>query len=675
MEQQRDQTSRSSKSSALGKSSQKQVRTQEQHAPLPLKRPTTDDPTAWRVYWQTQNQVWRTQPEISLERQEELEQRLKIVPDIEKGIYPFQGMKLDRDDVEWLLVTHDGGGGPVDRANKELSEKTGLDVRGADLCQADLQQLPLTKLCGGLTYDEYIDATEEQRKIAVVLMNGADLRGAQLERADLCEVQLKGADLRGVQLKGADLRGVQLKGADLRGVQLKGADLSEAQLGGADLREAQLEGVNLCWAQLEEANLCWAQLGGAYLIGAQLGRADLFRAQLKGANLSEAQLGGANLYWAQLEGADLSEAQLKGANLSGAQLGGANLSRAQLEGANIYGAQLEGADLSRAQLKGADLREAQLERAELNRAQLEGADLREAQLEGASLILAQLEGADLNGAQLKGASLGGAQLERANLYGAQLEGAFLYGAQLEGADLRGAQLKGADLYRAQLKGANLSGAQLEGANLREVILGNQQRVGPQLADVQWGNTNLAVLDWSQVSILGEEYKAKRKSSDGQKKNKSRRLSEYQAAVRANRQLAVALQTQGLNEEASCFAYHAQRLQRIVLRRHHKFASYLFSGFLDLIAGYGYRAGRAIIWYLLVIVGFAAAYFVFGHVPLFPDALVFSLMSFHGRGFFPSLSGETSLHNQLVEIAAVEAVVGLFIEISFIATFTQRFFGK
>lgn len=53
----------------------------------------------------------------------------------------------------------------------------------------------------------------------------------------------------------------------------------------------------------------------------------------------------------------------------------------------------------------------------------------------------------------------------------------------------------------------------------------------------------------------------------------------------------------------------------------------------------------------------------------------SLASFHGRGFFPSLSGETNLHNPLVVLAAIEAVVGLFIEISFIATFTQRFFGK
>jgi len=83
----------------------------------------------------------------------------------------------------------------------------------------------------------------------------------------------------------------------------------------------------------------------------------------------------------------------------------------------------------------------------------------------------------------------------------------------------------------------------------------------------------------------------------------------------------------------------------------------------------------VFWYLFVICSFTLTYSLSGHLPLFPDAFVFSLMSFHGRGFFPSLSGETNLHNPLVVRAAFEAVVGLFIEISFIATFTQRFFGR
>jgi hypothetical protein len=179
-----------------------------------------------------------------------------------------------------------------------------------------------------------------------------------------------------------------------------------------------------------------------------------------------------------------------------------------------------------------------------------------------------------------------------------------------------------------------------------------------------------------VNVLGDEYEARQKKDEGdQPKDRDYRLFEYKVAVRTNRQLATALQAQGLNEDAARFAYRAQKIQRVVLRRQKKFGQYLFSGFLDLLAGYGYRPGRTLLWYLLMICVFAATYTLFGHLPLLSDALVFSLTSFHGRGFFPGLGEAASLHNPLVVLAAAEAVVGLLIEISFIATFTQRFFGK
>jgi uncharacterized protein YjbI with pentapeptide repeats len=447
-------------------------------------RPTTADHETWKTYWKAQGQHWRTQPEIDLKRQQELRRCLAIVSNVEKDIYPFRGMKLHRADIEWLLAMHDAGRGPVDWTNEQERERAGLDVRYADLRQADLRHLPLTKLRGGLTSDEYGRATVEQQNMAGVLMERANLSGARLE----------GANLRGAQLEKAYLRGAQLEGANLR--------------------------------------------------GAQLGGANLYKAQLERANLGEAQLGGAILYKAQLERANLSKAQLGGANLS----------------------------------------------------------------------------------------------------------------------------------KAQLEGANLSRAQLGGANLTDIKLGDKQRIGPRIADAQWNDTNLAVVDWSQVTKLGDEWKAKQKQAPGgEKKEKD---NEYRAAVRANRQLAVALQAQGLNEEAAHFAYRAQRLQRIVLRRQHKFGSYLLSGFLDLLAGYGYRPLRSLFWYLFIILGFAIAYSIFGHLSLFPpDAFIYSLTSFHGRGFFPGLESKPSLHDPLVMLAALEAVIGLFIEISFIATFTQRFFGK
>jgi Pentapeptide repeats (8 copies) len=266
-----------------------------------------------------------------------------------------------------------------------------------------------------------------------------------------------------------------------------------------------------------------------------------------------------------------------------------------------------------------------------------------------------------------------------------MEGAYLRGTHLEGAHLRYAHLEKthcnfAHLERAHLRGAYLAGASLceaylDEARLQNAILSDERRIGPLLADTKWGNANLSVVRWSQMEMLGDEYDARQKKYDGRVKDKSRRLAEYETSVRANRQFVIALQTQGLNEDAARFAYRAQKLQRVVLRRQRKFGSYLFSGFLDLLAGYGYRPGRSVFWYIVIIFGFAMAYYVFGHLPFFPDTFIFSLTSFHGRGFFPGLGNEASLHNPLVVLAAVEAVIGLFIEISFIATFTKRFFGS
>jgi len=159
----------------------------------------------------------------------------------------------------------------------------------------------------------------------------------------------------------------------------------------------------------------------------------------------------------------------------------------------------------------------------------------------------------------------------------------------------------------------------------------------------------------------------------------KRVDVYHTAVRANRQLASALQVQGLNEDAARFAYRAQQLQRLVWRRQRKFGQYLLSGFLDVLAGYGYRPLRSLVIYLLVIVGFAFGYYGVTHLlhaqpyPLaWYEALVLSISSFHGRGFFQPVY---SLGDPVAILASLEAIFGLLIEISFIATFTQRFFGK
>jgi hypothetical protein len=98
-----------------------------------VQRPANDDTEAWKAYWKAQGQPWRTEPEIDIERQKYLTERRAIVPDVKKGIYPFRDIKLNRADVEWLLAMHDGRG-PVDWSDeKDLHERKGLDLRGADL--------------------------------------------------------------------------------------------------------------------------------------------------------------------------------------------------------------------------------------------------------------------------------------------------------------------------------------------------------------------------------------------------------------------------------------------------------------------------------------------------------------------------------------------------------------
>jgi hypothetical protein len=316
-----------------------------------------------------------------------------------------------------------------------------------------------------------------------------------------------------------------------------------------------------------------------------------------------------------------------------------------------------------------------LERAELSYARLEGAKLGAAHLEKANLSIAHLERAYLSNAYLEGADLNNAHLEGAYLFGAHLEGADLTVAHLEGADLLRAHLEGADLRSAHLEGADLAVAHLEGADVRSAWLDSKTNLTAatldattRLGNIHWsgvGAVDLTQLNWGAVPTLGDEQAVGARVKAG----------EHEAVVRAYRQVAAQLRAQGVNEVADRFLYRAQVYNRTVLLRSGRIPQWLGSLFLAGLAGYGYRPGRTILWYLAVVGGFALAYFLFGpssavHLT-WNEALVVSLTAFHGRGFFATTFQPG---DPLAALAAVEAVTGLLIEISFIATFTQRFFN-
>ena len=93
-------------------------------------------------------------------------------------------------------------------------------------------------------------------------------------------------------LEGADLKYANLDGAILAGADLKRAYLSFGKLAGADLRNADLEGAILRAADLAEAMLINARLDGVKLLDANLQSANLHGASLRGANLAGADLNG-----------------------------------------------------------------------------------------------------------------------------------------------------------------------------------------------------------------------------------------------------------------------------------------------------------------------------------------------------------------------------------------------
>jgi hypothetical protein len=283
-------------------------------------------------------------------------------------------------------------------------------------------------------------------------------------------------------------------------------------------------------------------------------------------------------------------------------------------------------------------------------------------------------------AQFQGASLGGARLQQANLRAAQLQGAALLEAQCERASLRGAHLQGADLSGSDLRGVDLRGAKLDGETLlMKPRLDTQMRV----ADVFWNGAPLMQLEWEQVPCLGDETQVHlARSRSGSPKARHHGLEEaYQVAARAYRQLAVSLRGQGISEAADRFAYRALIMQRKALwwqlrsGKASKLGSWLFSLFLAVLTGYGFRLGRIIVAYVLLILAFAGAYWGLDlqrpQTISYWQAIILSVTAFHGRVF----SNPFTLSDPQIVVTAVEAIVGLVIEGVFIAMLTQRFFNR
>jgi hypothetical protein len=283
--------------------------------------------------------------------------------------------------------------------------------------------------------------------------------------------------------------------------------------------------------------------------------------------------------------------------------------------------------------------------------------------------------ANLSGTVFRGANLTDQFLGRANLSGANL-----FRTNLSGARLIGSNLSGADLYEANLRGAGLVRARMDPVT---TLIGIKLNSRTTLGDVVWNGVSLTLIDWDQAPTLGDELGIP-DDHYRYRPHPESRAEKYREAAQAYRGLSITLRSQGLLIPASNYRLREQVLERKASFEEGKgkLLGWVFSWLLFLVAGYGERPARSLVAYLLVLFGFAAAFLTLGSsalgigthdaikTPL--AALVFSVTSFHGRGFFP---GGLTLDDPITVLAAIEAVLGLFIEITFIATFTQRFFSS
>jgi hypothetical protein len=320
---------------------------------------------------------------------------------------------------------------------------------------------------------------------------------------------------------------------------------------------------------------------------------------------------------------------------------------------------------SRLHIEGAFLKRAHLEKASLAGAYLENTFLEEAYLDNAVLVGTHLEDAELSRAHLQGAHLGGAYLGDAALVDAYMERASLIDAHLEGARLQGAHLEDANLRGTWMDKATA----LDGVHLNRVSF-NQ---------ATFDNTNLSVVEWKNVPVLGDELTAQSaKDKYGKRKSRQQRIADYQAAVRTYRRLAVALQANGLSTESANYLYRASIMERRLARHERRVGAYFFSVLLAVLAGYGYRLGRIVVAYITVVAAFAIAFLAARYFSgtlidweQVGEATQISLNAIHGRVFFAQLT----LDSIQAWIATIESVVGIVIEGVFVAMLIQRFFGR
>ena len=287
-----------------------------------------------------------------------------------------------------------------------------------------------------------------------------------------------------------------------------------------------------------------------------------------------------------------------------------------------------------------------------------------------------------------GADHTGEKITSADLRCLDAPGALLQRAQLGESDftcasLRDARFEGADLRSVNFAGADLRGAWFDEATDLDGLILQEGGQAAWLADVHWKGAPLMNIDWSNVTWLGDELGMNLQwhaihMDQTLWVSRNTRVAGWGAAERAYRQLSVELKNHGLREPADRFSYRADIMRRKALGATgpRAWLSWLGSAFLWAVVGYGFRPIRCVGVYLGVVAVFASAYAAASrgsqHQLDLRAAITLSVLAFHGRGI---VSDPFGLRDLVTSLTAAEAIVGLLLEVTFIAALTRRLFGS
>ncbi len=253
-------------------------------------------------------------------------------------------------------------------------------------------------------------------------------------------------------------------------------------------------------------------------------------------------------------------------------------------------------------------------------------------------------------------------LSGANLEGAKFQFQALAYANFRDANLTQTDFFNADLTRADFRGAKFDGTILGSANFSASRIDSIMQLSQMRMD---SRTQLNFVEWVDLDTLQKSWRG----------NEIQGLFEASEILRTT---AISLREKGLNSQSSVCRLLAQRTERKAYLRDLRVGAWFGSYILDVAAGYGEQPERAFTTYLGVNLFFSLIYWELGQFNLtmepltsWDSPLVLSLTSFHGRVFF---AGGIPITDWAARVGAIEAVIGLFIEIIFIATFSRRFLG-